>query len=403
MNIFRNLFKKDQALSINDIGTQIWQYSEENIDPYAYIEGLYVDNDGNNFAILAASGKLKKLNYTISGGKVVAGDVTDVVIDFTPVSQSRVTVKRTSDTESLWFGIVASAVLNRMAEIDTTKMLEYLEQNYKSGSAYLTFHHLPKEPFKFGTVDGVFRYNEFLIGYGKIDTSTALGKAAERNLESGEWGFSIGFYPDKTEIIEIGGAKIRTYNAAELVEVSILKENQAANLFTQANYKERNSMATREKALEVLTAFLGDEEEAEKLVEQADFKSRQIQENNLITREELETLKDEDKPEEEEMKLELTEETLETIARAAKTDNTDVITAINGLTEMLKKHIDVTTQEISALKERAAQEDEVELNKPINERERAVRPTAKNTDGTIRLDVNQTLKDRLDSTKIAKQ
>lgn len=403
MNIFRNLFKKERVLSINDIASQIYEYAEENIDPYAYIEGLYVDNDGNSFAILAASGKLKKFSYSIANGKVVDGGVTDVVIDFTPVSQSRVKIVRTSENESLWYGIVASAVLNRNAEIDTTKMFDYLEENYRSGNAYLTFHHLPKDPFQFGTVEGVFRYNEFLIGYGKIDTSTALGKAAERSLESGEWGFSIGFMSNEGKMVDINGIKIRTFEIAELIEVSILKESNAANLFTQANYKERYSMATKERAKDLLMDFLNDEEEADNLIEQADFKSREIHENGLITRED-------NKPEAEEqnenengdgkMELVLTEETLEVIGRAAKTDNTELIAAINGLGELLKTHIETTNNKFTALEERAKQEDEQELNKPFGERQRSVRPTEKQSDGTVKLTINDTLKERLEATRV---
>jgi hypothetical protein len=407
MNIFRNMFKKDRVLSLNDIVTKIYQYSEENVDPYSYVEGLYVDDNNDTFAILASSGKLKKLSYSISGGELVVNSVTDVVIDFTPVSQSRVMVKRTSDTESLWYGIVASAVLNRNAEIDTTKMFQYLEENYKERSAYLTFQHLPKEPFEFGTVDGVFRYNEFLIGYGRIDTSKALGRAAETALSSGEYGFSIGFMSNEGKIIDVGGVKIRTFEVAQLIEVSILKESNAANLFTQANYKERLTMASREQALKALTEYLNDEDEATKLVEQADFKSREIHDNGLITRQNEDALGEvlEDNNEDEgetEMNLELTEETLQVIGRAAG----DAIKENNvALIEALKEGLNPIVTELAALKERQVQADEVELNKPLGERTRSLtgkRPTQANTEEntTVKLSISDKIKERMEATRV---
>jgi hypothetical protein len=407
MNIFRNMFKKDRVLSLNDIVTKIYQYSEENVDPYSYVEGLYVDDNNDTFAILASSGKLKKLSYSISGGELVVNSVTDVVIDFTPVSQSRVMVKRTSDTESLWYGIVASAVLNRNAEIDTTKMFQYLEENYKERSAYLTFQHLPKEPFEFGTVDGVFRYNEFLIGYGRIDTSKALGRAAETALSSGEYGFSIGFMSNEGKIIDVGGVKIRTFEVAQLIEVSILKESNAANLFTQANYKERLTMASREQALKALTEYLNDEDEATKLVEQADFKSREIHDNGLITRQNEDALGEvlEDNNEDEgetEMNLELTEETLQVIGRAAG----DAIKENNvALIEALKEVLNPIVTELAALKERQVQADEVELNKPLGERTRSLtgkRPTQANTEEntTVKLSISDKIKERMEATRV---
>jgi hypothetical protein len=407
MNIFRNMFKKDRVLSLNDIVTKIYQYSEENVDPYSYVEGLYVDDNNDTFAILASSGKLKKLSYSISGGELVVNSVTDVVIDFTPVSQSRVMVKRTSDTESLWYGIVASAVLNRNADIDTTKMFQYLEENYKERSAYLTFQHLPKEPFEFGTVDGVFRYNEFLIGYGRIDTSKALGRAAETALSSGEYGFSIGFMSNEGKIIDVGGVKIRTFEVAQLIEVSILKESNAANLFTQANYKERLTMASREQALKALTEYLNDEDEATKLVEQADFKSREIHDNGLITRQNEDALGEvlEDNNEDEgetEMNLELTEETLQVIGRAAG----DAIKENNvALIEALKEVLNPIVTELAALKERQVQADEVELNKPLGERTRSLtgkRPTQANTEEntTVKLSISDKIKERMEATRV---
>jgi hypothetical protein len=406
INLFRNMFKKDRVLSLNDIVSKIYQYSEENVDPYSYVEGLYVDDNNDTFAILASSGKLKKLSYSISGGELVVNSVTDVVIDFTPVSQSRIMVKRTSDTESVWYGIVASAVLNRNAEIDTTKMFQYLEENYKENSAYLTFQHLPKEPFEFGTVDGVFRYNEFLIGYGRIDTSKALGRAAEKALSSGEYGFSIGFMSNEGKIIDVGGVKIRTFEVAQLIEVSILKESNAANLFTQANYKERFTMASREQALKALTEYLNDEEEAEKLVEQADFKSREIHENGLITRQNQDALGEslEENNEDEgetEMNLELTEETLQVIGRAAG----DAVKENNAaLLEAFKEVLAPIVTELNALKERQVQADETELNKPLNERTRSLtgkRPTQANAeDTTVKLSISDKLKERMEATRV---
>jgi hypothetical protein len=209
------------------------------------------------------------------------------------------------------------------------------------------------------------------------------------------------------KIIDVGGVKIRTFEVAQLIEVSILKESNAANLFTQANYKERLTMASREQALKALTEYLNDEDEATKLVEQADFKSREIHDNGLITRQNEDALGEvlEDNNEDEgetEMNLELTEETLQVIGRAAG----DAIKENNvALIEALKEVLNPIVTELAALKERQVQADEVELNKPLGERTRSLtgkRPTQANTEEntTVKLSISDKIKERMEATRV---
>lgn len=398
MNIIKsinNYFKR--AKSINNIYDEIREYVEENVemDSYWWIEGLYYES-GKHFAIVAIDGKLEKWTYSFDAyDKVTIQSRETVEITFMSVPETRnIVIQRSADNKTAkFYGICATSVLNRNAEIDSKKLFEYFENNYKENSAYLTFQHLPEKPFKFGSVERVMAYENFLIACGTIDLETELGLKAEKALQSGEWGFSIGFYSRSKEILEIGGAKISVYTSGDLVEISILKESSAASYFTGANYYEEREMKI-EKLREVLTEFLGDEDKANELLNKAEGINREITDKGMITRMENNT-------KEKEVEINLGTDFIDSITEA-------VSRAVNSKFEEINKKIEEINSKFENVKQEVNDVKETIVDTPNQQRQGNVqvnyRPSQKNNTSsngeTVVMSVKERLTANLESTKI---
>lgn len=406
MNIIKRIKELfTRAKSYGQICEELNDYAEENLhygESY-WIEGLYYES-GQNFAIVASDGKLEKWIYIFdSSDKVIISEVVPVEITFTPMVEQEIKVKRSADGKTAkWYGVVASAVLNRNSEIDSIKLFQHFEDNYKSGSAYNTFMHLPENPYSFGTVEGVIRQNELLIGYGTLDLGTSLGRAAEKALPTGKWGFSIGFYARKADIeyLDVSGAKIPIYTKGDLVEISILPEKSAASYFTQANYKGEEKVMQKERAKEVLMDFLGDEEEAQKLLDNTENISREIKDKGLITRMDEEKNM-EDVKSNEPVSIELGEDFLNLVIQAVKDSIASEISKLDG-----------KIKEVSDVVQRMVDTKEDVVNTPSNTRKLTAtyRPTQKNDEVPVKrevgnqekyvVNVGDLIAERLASTKI---
>lgn len=293
---------------------------------YPYVIDVMQGSDGMYF-VFASGAKLYRADYSIDSNDVVKIEkVQQVKLDYPVVEDESgenraikpvLRVFRDADGQLKFLAIAASAVLNRVGEIDTTMLFDSFEEEFKErDNPYLSFLHLG-EVFSFGTVQGVFRLDSLLFAFGDIDEQTILGKVAEERFSTGEWGLSIGFIPtEQPKLIEVGGTKIRTFNKGYLVEISVLKEEIAAAYFTTILNVEReiNRMGkNRDQAKEALLEFAGEdaEDEVEALLDQAKLRERQIHDEGMITRETEE--KTSESPEEAaEEAAEAEEETVET-------------------------------------------------------------------------------------------
>ena len=88
--------EKARAVSVENIYHQVWEAAEE-IDPYCWMNNLYYEDDGQQFAIITSQGKLFRTDITITNGTVALGEWVEVKIDFPPVAQNRTTIKRQAD------------------------------------------------------------------------------------------------------------------------------------------------------------------------------------------------------------------------------------------------------------------------------------------------------------------
>jgi hypothetical protein len=297
LNFLENMFFSNKKRDIPISG--IWYKLENALDQYEDLDYSYVMDfvvgENGTYAIFQANGALYKAEYHVDNSdNVIVDSYSKVSLKYEEFdeTENRVNVFRSASGELLWMGIASSAVLNRVGQIDTTELFDDFERNFdEDNRPYLTLQHLPKE-FSFGDVRGVFRHNSLLFAYGSVDESTLLGRFAEERFSSGGWGISIGFVTsEEPELLDFDGVLIPAFQSGTLVEVSALLEERAAAYFTSINNVERGlerKMAVnKEKAKELLVEFIGDnnESEVDELLELANKRERQIEDEGLITRE----------------------------------------------------------------------------------------------------------------------
>lgn len=259
---------------------------------YPYIMEFMKAENGTDYAVVNDDGKLWKVPVTASNDEVTIGEPVQVKIDFPEVT-SRGMVFRDSSGQLKFTSISSAATLNRSGDIDSRDLFDDMERNFEeySKDAYLQFYHLG-EALKFGQIRGCFRLGNLFLTYGDVDESNPLGKAAETRFAEDKWGVSIGFMPlDKPEKLALTREiTVDVYKKGYLVEVSVLRESDAASYFTNImGHKIENGvkrMADAKKVAEVLRDFLGEgsEEYIEQVLADAKVRERTIEEKKMITR-----------------------------------------------------------------------------------------------------------------------
>lgn len=357
------------------------QLAEMDYD-YPWIVDYMHGSDGN-YMVFTAGGKLYRADFSISTNDEVEVDqVREVKLDYPVIEESRekpvFRTFRDTDGKLKFLAIAASAVLNRVGQIDSTELFDDFEVELeKRDTPYLTLQHLP-EFASFGAVEGVFRLNSLLAIYGVIDEGTILGRSAEKRFASGEWGISIGFKPTERPAMEtIGGVEIPIYKRGYLVEASVLKEDRAASYFTMISSVDREIRkmgVTKEAAKETMLEFAGDEaeDEIDAFLEEMDIRQRKIEDEGLITRDAEEESEEEAEEEnEEENTEETTEETTEEVASEENStespdDEVDVYEVsddlVEQLVEMVMDRIRPAIDDVVALVNRTNDELRQEIN-----------------------------------------
>lgn len=291
------------------VGNLYYQVEAALMDEYEYPWIVnYMHNDSGSYMVFTSGGKLFRAEFELDGkDEVSITKVQQVKLAYPVIEESRKVFRtiRDSDGSLKWFAIAASTVLNRVGQIDSTALFDDFEVEFEERDApYLTLHHLPKSVAEFGTVEGIARLGSLLIGFGTVDETTILGRVAEEQFSTGEWGISIGFMPTATpDYEEIGGVEIPVYNKGYLVEMSVLKEDRAASYFTMITNVEReiNRMGVNEKAAKKLfLEFAGDdaEDEVDELLAEINTRQREIDKEGLITRDTEEAAEEEKDQEE---------------------------------------------------------------------------------------------------------
>lgn len=262
---------QERAISMN----RMYQKTSMAIDAaypmeWVYIHDIFVDVD-EWFAIGSSNGNLYQYPLAVTEADVVVGERVQVVENFTPVQQT--TVTRQDDGSYRWLSVSATALINKVGEIDSTELFDDFErQSLEDGYQwpYRCFYHLG-EPFRTGQVDFIARHGFALITSGIYD-DTVLGQAEAkaRLTDPDAWRDSIHFQPSAApDVIEVNEIKIPVHRAGGLVEVTTAPADGVCSYGTTQTIMEVTRM---EKGSRVHDAFLelfsGDEDAANKWLDE---------------------------------------------------------------------------------------------------------------------------------------
>lgn len=260
-------------------------------DEYFTPLDLYFDDDNSLFLLVARKGALYRLPVII-----LADDVGNTQISFGELiqiplnrSQNSFHIFRTENGDARWFAVAASAVLNRVNEIDSTKLYDNFIRRAQDTTIYpiLSFYH-HKNAIRFGQADWLARDGFLYLTAGTFD-ATPDGQRAIAALERGAgawgaWGVSIGYYPiGEPELLEVAeGVQIPVFNDGFNDEISIVLERDAAAHFTQVGAQEV-TRTMRKAEYDALVLMFG-ESRAQELATQIDGTNRTIEAEGLIAR-----------------------------------------------------------------------------------------------------------------------
>lgn len=252
---------------------------------YAFPVDIYVD-DGVLYAVVAEEGKLYRVELEIAGTTLVLGKWIEVAIIHVPTE--RMIVSRQADGSYRWVGISATAVLNRVGEIDSRDLFDAFVRRAAESGTYpkRDFFHL-EEAGLVGQCDFLARIDNVLVTSG-VYYDTPFAQAVRRATEAGFCaGDSISYLPaGEPELLEVQeGIRLPVYRDGTLHYISALPQNRAASLFTATTVREVKRM--RQDVLEAiqrLKEFGLDDATIADIIEQSDNINRAIEELGLVTR-----------------------------------------------------------------------------------------------------------------------
>lgn len=273
----------ERATSLMDLRYQVQLQLEAALpEQYPWVIDLYDDN-GALVAIVSMGGRLYRAPVAINGTSASIGALEEVETYFLP-ARGRLSIIRQADGAVRWFAQAASAVLNRVSEIDSRSLFDsFVVRAEETGQfPVLRFFHQPG--LDFGQADWLGRDGYLYLASGLLDMAHPLAQALVDAVEQGRgrWGCSIGFLADGSELVDIAdGVRVPVYTAGINREISVLPEADAASWFTGIGLEVNRMNASIKKAL---VDLFGDEEKAQEFIAGVDETNRSIEEQGLITR-----------------------------------------------------------------------------------------------------------------------
>lgn len=357
----------EPAQRVMNVDTLYWQIYEwtDGAMPGMYLAQLYIDDDGVLYALFSRDARLYRAPVALSDGTIQIGEMVEVQQEFTPVSRSNFTMRELPSGDVRFFLVAATAVVNRVGEIDSTTLFDNMIRRAEDLDFYprVDLYHLgSKDPaFEFGQIDFLARDGVCYVASGVLDGKHPLTQEClKRHKENpASIGASIEYFPiiGAFEDFEVGGATIRAFLDGINTRISILFEKDAASWFTSMR---TGDIAMQQRQLDdaqkaKLRQFFGGNEDAlGAFLGNIEGITRTVEDAGLITRTNVEVETGEGDPETPageislEGAIEIDEETIGLIATEVVRQIGDgalktVTEAINGLTVTAKKlQADVT-------------------------------------------------------------
>jgi len=278
---------EERAIAMQLVFDQIMGALEES-GRWAWIHDVYREDDGSLFAVMSEAGKLYRVPVNIAGSTATLGEWLEVTEAFPPAqARTSTTISRQADGRYRWVSVSATSVLNRVGEIDSTKLFDsFVMHATETGEyPYRTFYH-QGEAMRTGQCDFLAREGVCLITSGLYDDNELAQTEIEvLQREANKWGESIGYLPTvPPQMVGVAGdVTVPVYSAGILREISFLPQDRAASWFTAVGVMEVKRM--RKEVFDALVQLCeGDEEKARKFAESTDGLNREVAEGGLIAR-----------------------------------------------------------------------------------------------------------------------
>lgn len=228
-----------RVINVDTLHRQIYEWIDTAM-PGMYLAQLYIEDDGTLYALFSRDDRLFRAPITLSDGTIQIGELVEVQQEFTPISRSSVTLRELPNGDVRFFLVAATAVVNRVGEIDSTTLFDNMIRRAEELNFYprLDAYHLGSlDPaFEFGEFDFLARDGVTYIASGVMQGDHPLTQACLRQYRTNpaSLGASIEYYPlvGAFEDFEVGGATIRTFLDGINTRISILFEEDAASWFT---------------------------------------------------------------------------------------------------------------------------------------------------------------------------
>lgn len=288
-----------RSMSMSRLREQLWYALDDAEDGWAYPIDIFVGDNGTDiFSIVAQSGKLFHVPISISQETITLGEWIQVKEEFTPVQQNRFFIRRQKDGKYRWTAIAATSVLNRVGQIDSTKLFDSFIKDAEKRNRYprLDFYHYGEtdpDIWEFGTADYLARDGVCYIASGLFDEDHPLAQATIRACEAGEdeWGCSIEFYSyaEPEKILVDPEVTVPVYNEGENTRISVVLEEDAAGLFTRIGVKEGVTRAMDQNTRKALEKLYGEDSDGlqqflSQFEEGVDETNKRVKNDKLIHR-----------------------------------------------------------------------------------------------------------------------
>ena len=283
----------ERALMFDQVAQQLmeWTYAEPG---RPYFMTFYLEQ-GALYGLFNDAGQLSRaaIDVDSDGQTLTIGDMQPVVHEFTPIARSSFYTVRQADGRTRFFMVAGTAIINRVGEIDSTKLYDDMIRRAEETGFYpkLDFYHLGEiDPlFEFGQFDFLGRQGVVYVGSGLFDEGHPLAAAAIRALQSKpeKWGASIEYYRPQNrgvEYIDLGnGLEVAAYTEGLNTRISLLPEKAAASWFTSMYMEKRNM----EKAIDLKKLrelFEGDEAGFNAFVAKLTNVNKEVRDQGLVFR-----------------------------------------------------------------------------------------------------------------------
>lgn len=244
-------------------------YNLDSDGDWPWLLDIYLD-DGAIYALTAAGGLLYRYPVTVDGETVTLGERQQVTEVHQPVAERGmgIRVHRQADGRYRFTLIAATAVLNRVGEIDSRELFEnFVRRAEESGEYPLYMFYHQGDRLRIGQVDFLAVDDAAYIASGLYDdeAENRLAGAARRRAqdEPDYWGNSIGFNPiGDPDMVEIAdGVRVPVFRDGVNVEISMLPEQDAAAWFTALRATSQE-VRMNQKTKDALERLLADDPDA---------------------------------------------------------------------------------------------------------------------------------------------